>query len=365
MTSGGGGPDGLAAPRTSTVGEPYSALVSDERLSRLLRPQNRTTRTIVAWVAAVILVGLTGAAGYVVIEGWSFFDALYMSVITLTTTGFREVHELSRAGEAWTMVLSISAIGIIFGTVGVVAQNIITEVASGARRERRMAKAIAGMRDHFIVCGYGRVGSLVAGELTGDDADVVVIDIREESLQRAEDDGYPVVHGDGTSDDVLLRAGVERARGLVTCIDSDAHNVYVTLTARALNPKLFIVGRAGAQSVIDKLMQAGADRAVSPYVMAGRRIANLALKPLVVEYIEAALSRQGGDVAFSMEEVQVRPGGPLVGRTVGDLRRGGVLTLSVISGAGQEPNPADGRVLAVGEFLIVSGASDKLRALEI
>jgi voltage-gated potassium channel len=338
--------------------------VSDDRLSRLLHPR-QTTRHVVAWIAAVVMVALAGAVGYMVIEGWSFLDALYMSVITLTTTGFKEVHPMDTAGLIWTMVLAVAAIAIIFGTVGVVAQNIITEVASGARRERRMARTIAGMQDHFIVCGYGRVGSLVARELLADLAEVVVIDVGEESLQRAEADGYPVVHGDGTSDEVLLKAGVQRARGLVTCIDSDAHNVYVTLTARALNPKLFIVGRAGTQSVIDKLVHAGADRAVSPYVMAGRRIANLALKPLVVEYIEAALSRGGGDVAFSMEEVEVRAGGPLVGRTIGDLRGTGVLTLSVIAGGRQEPNPPDERTLAVGEYLIVSGEADKLKALEI
>lgn len=304
-------------------------------------------------------LAVVGAFGYVVIEGWSFADGFYMAVTTMTTVGFREVHELDWPGRVWTMLMALSSIGVIFGTVGVVAENVITSVASGERKARRMARRIEGMSGHYLVCGYGRVGSMVAQELMDDGQKVVVIDVGEESLARAEADGYPVVHGDGASEAVLLAAGVHRAKGLVSAIDSDAHNVYVTLSARALNPTLFIVARAGAANVIEKLLHAGADEAVSPYVMAGRRIANLTLRPAVVEFIDAALTRD--HVAFGMEEIVATPGGRLAGQSVGDLRAQGVLTMAVLhEPGGYEATPADDRVVEVGEHLIVSGTTEVL-----
>jgi voltage-gated potassium channel len=323
---------------------------------------SRTGRTVLGWIVAVVALAVVGALGYVVIEGWSFLDGLYMAVTTMTTVGFREVHEMDWPGRIWTMLMALSSIGVIFGTVGVVAETVITSVASGERKARRMTRMIEGLSGHYVVCGYGRVGSMVARELVDDGHKVVVIDVGEESLGRAEADGYPVVHGDGASEDVLVAAGVPRAKGLVSAIDSDAHNVYVTLSARALNPGLFIVARAGAQNVIDKLLQAGADRAVSPYVMAGRRIANLTLRPAVIEFIDAALTRD--HVAFGMEEVVAAPDGPLAGRTVGSLHAQGILTMAILRAAGEyEPTPADDRVVAAGEHLIVSGTTEVLDRL--
>lgn len=317
---------------------------------------------MLGWVVAVISLALVGSAGYMLLEGWSFADALYMAVTTMTTVGFREVHELHAAGRLWTMFIVLSAIGLIFGTVGVVAEQVMADVASGKRKTKRMNRMIDRLSGHFVVCGYGRVGSMVAGELVAAGYRVVVIDVGEESLKRAEADDYLVVHGDGASEEVLRQAGVERAKGLVSAIDSDAHNVYVTLSARALNPDLFIVGRAGNQNVITKLLHAGADRAVSPYVMAGRRMVNLTLRPAVIEFIDAALMRES--VAFTMEEVVAAPGGPLVGRTIGDLRAQGVLTMAMVADGGSyEPVPADDRLVKVGERLIVSGTTEALMAL--
>lgn len=321
-----------------------------------------TGRHLQIWIGAVLLVAAAGTAGYVVLEGWNVSDALYMAVITLTTVGFKEVHELDSAGRVWTMILSVGAVGIIFGTVGIVAEGLLAEVASGRREAKRMDRAVAELRDHFIICGYGRVGSMVARELVHGGQRVVVVDLRPESLVPAQADGHLVVAGDGTSDVVLRKAGVEHARGLVTCIDSDANNVYVTLSARALNASLFIIGRASADGAAAKVLQAGANRVVSPYSMAGRRIAELALRPRVVEFIDAAMSH--GELAFSMEEVEVGAGGSLDGRTVGSLRSEGIFTLAIVRGPGAyEANPADERVLAVSETLIVSGSAERLREL--
>jgi voltage-gated potassium channel len=314
------------------------------------------------WAAAVIGVVTVGSLGYIVLFGWSPSDALYMTVITLTTVGFREVREMVAFPERlWTMGLAVAGVGIIFGSIGIVAEAILSEAASGRREAKRMRDTVSALADHFIVCGYGRVGSTVAAELLHTGQRLVVIDVEPESLARAARDGHPVVQGDATDDNTLRAAGIEQARGLVTCIDSDANNVYVTLSARSLNPGLFIVARANFAGSEAKVLQAGANRVVSPYTMAGRRIAELAVRPHVTDFIDAALSH--GNLSFSLEEVEIAPGGPLTGITVGDLRADGVVTLAIFADGGYDANPSADRVLNEGERLIASGSTDALSAL--
>jgi voltage-gated potassium channel len=313
------------------------------------------------WVTAVALIVAIGSVGYVAL-GWPVGDAAYMTVITLTTVGFREVRELDTLGRVWTMLLAVAGVGIIFGSVGVVAEAVLSDAVSGRGEAKRMAQSVAELRRHFILCGYGRVGSTVARELAHAGDRFVVVDINPASLTTAERDGYLVVIGDATSDAILVEAGIERARGLITTIDSDANNVYVTLSARALNPGLFIVARANETGSEAKLMQAGADRVVSPYSRAGRQIAELAVRPRVADFIDFALSH--GELAFSIEEVEIAPEGPLAGRTVAALREDGIFALAIVRGDHDyEPNPAAGRILAAGENLIVSGSAETLREL--
>ena len=304
-----------------------------------------------------------GTAGYVVLFGWDLVDAAYMTVITMTTVGFREVRELVAWPERlWTMLLAVSGVGIIYGSIGIVAEAVIAEASSGRREARRMTETVGELRGHFILCGYGRVGSTVARELVHAGQRLVVIDILPDSLDDARHHGHLVVQGDATSDETLRLAGVERARGLVATIDSDANNVYVTLSARSMNPSLFIVGRANAEGSDAKLLQAGANRVVSPYTMAGRRMAELAIRPRVADFIDAALSH--GELRFSMEELEVAAGGPLDGRRVAELREDGIFTLAIVHSEGQyEPNPPPDRVVAAGESLVVSGSTERLTAL--
>jgi voltage-gated potassium channel len=320
-------------------------------------------RHVRAWIIAVVAVTVIGAAGYVVFFRWPLSDAIYMTVITLTTVGFREVHALDAFPERlWTMMLAVAGVGIIFGSIGIVAETIISEAASGRREAKRMAESVAALRDHYIVCGYGRVGSTVIRELMHTGQQFVVIDVHEGSLERAVADGHLVVMGDATDDATLRTAGIDRARGLITAIDSDANNVYVTLSARALSPDLFIVARASAPGAEAKLVQAGANRVVSPYTMAGRRIAELAIRPRVVDYIDAALSR--GNLSFSLEEIAVDEASPLVGVTVGELREDGVITLAILQADGAyEANPPGSRAIAAGESFIASGSTEALIAL--
>ena len=313
------------------------------------------------WLLAVLAIVAVGTAGYVML-GWPLDDAAYMTGITLTTVGYKEVRELDDLGRAWTVALAVAGIGIIFGSIGIVAEAVLSDTVSGRREARRMAEQISGLRGHLILCGYGRVGSTVARELAHVGQPFVVVDINPESLGEATRDGHLVVEGDATNDDVLRAAGVERARGLITTIDSDAHNVYVTLSARALNHALFVVARANQDGAEAKLLQAGASRVVSPYTRAGRQIAELAIRPRVADFIDSALSH--GELAFSLEELEVGPGGPLDGRTVGSLRDDGIFALAIVRGERDyEPNPADDRVLAAGERLIVSGSAAQLRDL--
>ena len=336
------------------------------------RPWARRTRSVIEaisgrhvrlWLAAIAAIVVTGTLGYIVLFGWSLADGIYMTVITLTTVGYREVRDLTTFPERlWTMLLAVSGVGIIYGTIGLVAEAVVTEATSGKREARRMADAVGALHDHFILCGFGRVGSTVGRELIHADVPFVVIDVSPAALERASTESHLVVQGDATDDATLKLAGVEHARGLITTIDSDANNVYVTLSARALNPDIFIVGRANADGADAKLLQAGADRVVSPYTMAGRRIAELATRPNVADFLDAALSH--GDMRFSLEEIAIEAGGPLAGRRVEDLRDRGVFVLAVVDGRGELlANPSADRVLDAGESLIASGSTNALLEL--
>jgi voltage-gated potassium channel len=330
----------------------------------LLAPTAITATHIRIWLGVVIGAIVIGTAGYLVLDpGWRLIDAVYMTVITLTTVGFREVQPLNDAGRVWTMLLSLAGVGLIFGSVGIVAEYLVVEATSGRREAKRMADAVNKLSGHYILCGYGRVGQTVARELVHAGRKTVVIDILPESLARARREGFLEVEGDATEESTLRAAGIERARGLITTIDSDAHNVYVILSARALNPHLFVVARANTADSEARLMQAGASRVVSPYTMAGHRLAELATRPRVVDFIDAALSH--GELAFSMEEVEVVAGDAATdGTTVGSLRDTGVFVLAVVTGErSYEANPPAERVLHAGETLVVSGSVPRLREL--
>jgi voltage-gated potassium channel len=324
---------------------------------------SRILRWVLIWVGVVLGIAGVGAAGYMVLFGWSLSDGIYMTLITLTTVGYKEVRELDDASRAWTVLLALAGVGIIFGTVGFVAETFVAEALSGRRQRRRMADRVAALKDHFILCGYGRVGSTVARELEHAGVPLVVIDSVAASTELAAAAGHLTVDGDATRDEVLIAAGVTRAKALITTVDTDATNVYVTLSARSLNPKLFIVARANEEGSESKLRQAGADRAVSPYTRAGRQIAELATRPRVADFIDFALSH--GQLSFTIEELEVVAGGPLAGQTVADLTGRGIHVMAIVShGPRQfETNPLMDRALEPGDQLIVSGTAEVLREL--
>lgn len=325
--------------------------------------ERRLLRFAAAWLAIIAAIVVIGALGYTFVEGWSIGDGLYMTVITLTTVGFREVRELDTFGRIWTSLLSITGVVIIFGTIGLVAETFVGEAVSGRLEKRRMAEAVARLKDHFILCGYGRVGTTVARELVHSKVEFVVIDINPNSVERAQGDGMLVVAGDATQDAILEQAGVKHARGLITTTDSDANNVFVTLSARALNPDLFIVARANDEQSEAKLSQAGANRVVSPYSRAGRQIAEVALRPRVADFLDYALSH--GELSFSIQEFEASNGDAIAGKTVGDLSQRGIHVLAIAHGPKDyETNPPPDRPLVAGDHLILSGAANVLGELE-
>jgi voltage-gated potassium channel len=311
------------------------------------------------WLLVLTAIIAVGSAGYVLLEKWTIGESVYMTIITVTTVGFREVRPLDGVGEAWTMLVAGAGVVMIFGTVGLVTEYLVSEVTSGRRATRRMTRAVDELHGHFVLCGYGRVGSTVARELVHDGESFVVIDVNPASLERAREDGHLVVHGDATEDATLRAAGIARAKGMIAAIDSDAQNVYVILSARALNPDLFVVGRASTQAAEEKLARAGADRIVSPYTMAGRRLAELAIRPRVVDFLDAALSH--GEVSFSLEELTVGPGDSLDGVSVGELRGRGLFILAMLTEGGRyAANPQDERRLTAHETVIASGSVEAL-----
>ncbi|HCP09645.1 MAG: TrkA-N domain protein, partial [Thermodesulfobacterium sp. 37_54] len=246
----------------------------------------------------LVVIGL-GTVGYMVIEELSFLDALYMTVITLATVGFREVKELSEVGKVFTIVLIVLGFGVFTYAATTIAQILIEGELKDVFNERRRRKMLEKLRGHYIICGYGRMGRIIAKELKANGKEVVVI---EKNLDPKEE-GYLFVIGDATKDEILKEAGIEKAKGLVSVLSSDSDNLYVVLSARALNPDLFIIARAAEESARKKLKMAGANKVVCPYHIGGLRMAHSLLKPNVVDFWEFITSSEYLNV--DIEEIYV------------------------------------------------------------
>lgn len=322
---------------------------------------------LVSSLVSIVLVIAFGTAGLMLIEGWPAFDALYMSVITVATVGYSEVRPLTAAGRAFTIVLILVGVGTVFYALTTLAEVLIEEQVTPEKvRQRRMRQRVRRMRDHIIVCGYGRVGAQVAAELAREGVPVVVIDSDPAAVERAVAAGHNGVAGDAADEALLREAGLDRARGLVVTTNSDANNVYVTLTARSLRPNLFIVARVDRDEAAPRLRKAGADRVISPYHLGGRRMAALVMRPAVVDFVDTILQSKEGPLR--MEEVQVRPGAPLEGLALADVRQRldiAVSILAIVKPDGSAlANPPAATTISGGDVLIVLGRLAELQELE-
>lgn len=315
--------------------------------------------------AILLLLGIVavGITGYIVIEDYSFIEALFMTIITISTVGYREVKPLSTAGEIFTIFLIVGGIGGAFYTGTRVVEFIVEGHFSGYMRRRRMKTLIGRLKGHYIICGFGRVGHQVAQELVRAKTEFVVIDTNQEALHRCDECGFHVIEGNATADETLIAAGIKEAGGLVVASDSDSDNVLITLTAKSLNPELLVIARASSDKIADKLKKAGANRVISPYSMAGRRMASIILRPLVTDYLDMALHAQ--DIEFKLEEVELGSKSWLAGKSLQDAKireHYGVLILAIHNKESDivKTNPKASTVLNIGDKLVIIGTSEQL-----
>ncbi len=313
---------------------------------------------------ATVLLG--GTFGYVFVEGWSAWDAFYMTVITVTTVGYREIHPMSRAGEALTVALLIGGVGTVFYAVTLFVANLVESGLSHRWEERRRARMIDQLANHFIVCGYGRIGRVIVEELRRQRMPFVVIERDPDVVHAVIEGGDLAVAADASSEDVLRRVHIDRARGLIAAVGTDAENVYTVLTARLLRRDLFIVSRAESDDAMSKLKQAGANRVIAPYRIGGQHIAQTALRPAVVDFVQLATSSTSLELA--MEQVTVSAGAPMEGHGLLDAnvrQRFGVIVVAVQRGDHTEFNPSPERRLQAGDGLLVLGAPESLKRFNL
>jgi voltage-gated potassium channel len=303
-----------------------------------------------------------GTVGYVVIEDFGVIDAIYMTVTTLTTVGFGEIHPLDPAGRVFTLSLIVVGFTAAFTLLAVLTSLVVSGQLGRSFTRRTMRQRIEALSDHYIVCAFGRVGQAAVEELVAQGAGVVVVELDPSREPAMEEAGIPYLLDDPQKEDVLEQAGIERARGLLCAVDSDAANVYITLLARARNPDLFIIGRASSPESVEALRRAGSDRVVSPYRLSGTRMAALAFQPAMLEFVDMVSVAPD----LRIEELVLGEQSPLAGATVREAASpdDGVMIMAVRSpdGALLVPPRAD-TVLNPGDLLIVVGPVDALNDL--
>ncbi len=319
------------------------------------------TRRLQAALLALTAIIVVGSLGYILL-GFGLLDALYQTVTTITTVGFREIHPLDTRGQIFTMVLILVGVGTAFYTMGVLLETLVEGQLVDVVGRRRMERKIAGFTGHTIICGWGRVGRTISQYVEGQGQDVVVIDIDAERLASCP---HPYILGDATDDEVLERAGVRSARAVVAALDLDASNLFVVVSCRALQPELFIVARARVDANEEKLRRAGADRVVNPQNIGGARIAAFLLQPHVAEFLDVVM--HDGSLEFRLAEIRIVAGCSIDGRSLRDAHirdQTGALILAIRDVDGTfATNPAPETDLLQGQVLIAVGTEDQLQAL--
>ena len=320
-------------------------------------------RVAVLFLAAVVL---TGIAGYRFLEGYTWLEAFYMTIITISTVGFGYIRPLSPAGMIFTIGLLFAGLGVVLYTAGTVTAKIVEGEFQQFFGRRRMEKQIDALTNHYLVCGYGRIGEVICRELAAKPVPFVVIEREEERILKVEEAGHLLLKGDATDEKVLLVAGVIRAKGLFATMPIDADNVFMVLTAKDLNPSIFVVARAETERSEKTLTHAGADKVISPYAMGGHRMAQAALRPAVVDIIELATHYRS--LELQLEEIVVPPGSPCEGVTLRDsgLRQEpGVIVVAIKRTLGDMIfNPSADEKIEAGDRLVALGEVARLRGLE-
>ncbi|NNK90861.1 MAG: potassium channel protein [Acidimicrobiia bacterium] len=323
-------------------------------------------RRLIAGLLLLAAVSIVGTFGYVIL-GLGVLDAFYMTVITITTVGFREVQEFGAGGKIFTVFILISGMGVALYTAVVGLEYVVETLLGGQRAKRRMLDLAAKMSDHVILVGYGQVGRGVAKRLAEEGAPIVVVESDPDKATRARDDDHIVIEGDGTQDEVLEAAGLQRAKALVAAAYPDSDNLVITMSAKAKRPEVLVVARVVDSQAERKLYMAGADRVVAPQVVGAERLAALALKPDLAEFIDLVV--RGTTVEFRVEEMKVEQGSEIVGKSLRELdlrRRAGALVLAVGAAGGQMAlNPDPALIFQPGQIIIAIGTTDQLDRLRV
>lgn len=327
---------------------------------------NRLQRRLIQFGLAFGALLATGTIGFILIENYPPFDAFYMTLITVTTVGYREIHDLSHAGRILNSFVIGVGVTTLFLGIGAVTQTSVEAGLGEFYGRRRMKRMIDKLQNHYIVCGFGRVGRSAALELQRGGVQLVIVDRTPEKCERAHKMGLPAVQADSTRDEALLEAGIKRATGLVAALATDADNMFLILSAKTLNPSLNVAARAGDESAEQKLRLAGADTVFAPYTHAGHQLALSLLRPHVVQFLDSATKSVGLDVEF--EQLRVAEGSELASKSLRQLqlrRDLGVIVLAIRKADGQmQFNPPADAVLESGDFLIAMGDRSNLRKLE-
>lgn len=353
-------------PKASLGGQAEHAGTMTRASQRV--PVPRAVQRLI-WVLVVLTSLLfLGTFAFHWVEGWDLLDSLYMTLLTLTTVGYGEVHPLSRAGQVVASALMLTGVAAVFVGFGVVVDLIVKLEVSDYFGQRRRLKTMQRISGHYIVCGAGRVGRSVVRELLRDGVPVVVIDIDPDRLAWATELGVPVFAADATDDETLRRAQVASANGLVAATSSDADNVYVTLSAKVLKPSLVVVARAMDEEAAQKLRRAGASTVLTPYTFIGNRLAQSLLRPHVLDFFEMTSAMQSSERHdVRIEQVHIGGDSALVGHTLEESRMGeeyDILVLAISKSAGMTFNPRGDLRLQAGDVLVVMGERPSLKRLE-
>ena len=315
---------------------------------------------------SLLLLGtvvLFGTIGYMAIEGWGLWDSLYMTVISVTTAGYKEVHPMSRAGELFTMIVLTVGVATVLYTFSFVMARVVEGDLQQRWKTRRRERMIDELTQHFIICGFGRIGRIIAGELARQQIPFVVIEREGERVREALETGYLAVEADASSEQVLARLRIKDARGLIAAVGSDAENVYAVLSARLMRSDLYIIARAETEDAKVKLTRAGANRVVSPYQIGGLQLAQTALRPAVVDFVQIATSAD--NLELNIEQVKIGSGAEFAGRSLVDAalrQRFSIVVVAIQRADGRmEFNPPPETTIYAGDHLVTLGRVDDLK----
>jgi voltage-gated potassium channel len=312
-----------------------------------------------------VVLLLSGIVGYMVLEGWGLLDSLYMTIITLSTVGYGEVHNVGPGGRIFTVLLIIFGVSIITYIVSLVVETLVAGEIRSALGRRKVDKKIKSLKDHYIICGYGRIGSIICKGLSARLIPLVVIERDEQVREELEQDGILYLEGDATNEETLLEAGIESAKGLVSVVSLDAENLYICLTARGLNPRLYILTRAEDEVSERKLLRAGANNVILPYMVGGRRMVQAIIRPTMSDFLESAIHDESTEL--NIEEVTVGAQSSLMGLTLiesGIRQNMDIIVIGIKQKDGTMIfNPSSQTKIESGDTLIAMGRNRDLETL--